>query len=41
MFRIRQIYDDILSVNKGGYRSRTLGSNARRFFQGLFAEMTK
>jgi len=30
-----------LVVQEGGYRTRTLGSNARRFFQGLFAETTK
>jgi len=39
--RIGSLKLPTLVVQEGGYRSRTLGSNARRFFQGLFAEMSK
>lgn len=38
MFRIRRIHDDVLPtlvVQEGGYRTRTLGINARSFFRGL------
>jgi len=39
--RIGSLKLPTLVVQEGGYRTRTLGSNARRFFQGLFAEITQ